>query len=190
LSDHAEKVMSAGLQLRRIIEDLVNLRYLQQNASELNLETASLAELVNELVQDMRQLIDAAQHTLDVQVPADIQVRVDQIRTGMSVKNVLNNAIRFTPAGGQITVKAEAHDAHEAWVTITDTGIGLAEDQLEHIFEKFYQVEDHMTRKHGGLGIGLSITRAMIEAQGGRVWASSPGLGQGATITLVLPLVR
>ena len=67
--------------------------------------------------------------------------------------------------------------------------MGFARAAAERLFEKFYQVEDHMTRKHGGLGIGLSITRALVEAHGGRIWAYSPGLNQGSTFTVALPLV-
>lgn len=188
LSDHAEKVMSAGLQLRRIIEDLVNLRYMQQNASELHRETVPLKTVIDETIRDVRELAEAAQHKLEVSLPENTQVYIDQIRTEMAFKNVIGNAIRFTPPGGRITIRGEVRDTREVWVAITDTGIGLDGDQLERVFEKFYQVEDHMTRKYGGLGIGLSITRAMIEAQGGRIWASSPGLGQGATFTFALPL--
>ncbi len=188
LSDHAEKVMSAGLQLRRIIEDLVNLRYMQQNPSELHLETMPLKTVIDETIKDVHELAEAAQHRLEINLPEDVQVHIDHVRTEMAFKNVIGNAIRFTPPGGQIKVRAEIHDTREVWIAITDSGIGLESGQLERIFEKFYQVEDHMTRKYGGLGIGLSITRAMIEAQGGRVWATSPGLGQGSTFTFALPL--
>jgi len=106
----------------------------------------------------------------------------------MGLTNILNNAVRFTPPGGHISVVAEVHEDREAWVNISDDGIGIEAEQLDRIFEKFYQVEDHMTRKHGGLGVGLSITKALVEAEGGRVWASSDGLGKGTTITVALPL--
>jgi signal transduction histidine kinase len=73
---------------------------------------------------------------------------------------------------------------------VSDTGIGLTRDQTDRIFDRFYQVEDHMTRKVGGLGIGLSIARAMIEAHGGRIWADSPGLDQGSTFTITIPIAE
>jgi len=73
---------------------------------------------------------------------------------------------------------------------VIDTGVGLDKDQLERIFTEFYQVEDYMTRHHGGLGIGLSITRAIIEAHGGRIWAESDGKGKGARFNFTLPIVR
>jgi signal transduction histidine kinase len=190
LSQHADKVIESGLQLRHIIEDLMNLRYLQQNADDLELRPTPLDTVIGDAATDVQNLLEANGHTLNVSVPENIKVQVDGILTTMGLTNILNNAIRFTPPGGHISVAAEVRDNHEAWVTISDDGIGIEAEQLERIFEKFYQVEDHMTRKHGGLGVGLSITKALIEAEGGRIWASSEGLGKGTTITMVLPLAE
>ena len=190
-SEHAAKVLASGLQLRRIIEDLTNLRYLQQHASELSREAINLNELVEEAVQDILGTAEAKSHQIKMELSTDVAVvDVDRIRATMAITNLLNNAIRFTPNHGQITVKAQAHTAQEAWISVADDGIGISGDQMERIFDKFYQVEDHMTRVHGGLGIGLSITKALVEAHGGRIWAESSGLDQGATFTIVLPLAQ
>lgn len=188
LSQHADKVMESGLQLRRIIEDLMNLRYLQQSSSELRYEDVLLSTVIDDAVQEVHNLIEASGHTLTVNTPTGAVIHVDRIRTAMALTNILNNAVRFTQPGGTIRIEAEVHPENEAWVKISDNGIGLDADKIERIFEKFYQVEDHMTRIHGGLGIGLSITRALVEAQRGRVWAESAGLGQGTSFTLTLPL--
>ena len=188
LSQHADKVIESGLQLRHIIEDLMNLRYLQQNGADLHLQPVGLSAVVGDAAQDVQNLLEANGHKLTVSVPDGIVVQVDSILTTMGLTNILNNAVRFTPPGGHISVVAEVHEDREAWVNISDDGIGIEAEQLDRIFEKFYQVEDHMTRKHGGLGVGLSITKALVEAEGGRVWASSDGLGTGTTITVVLPL--
>ncbi|MBN8619919.1 MAG: GAF domain-containing sensor histidine kinase [Anaerolineae bacterium] len=191
LGEHADKVLESGLQLRRIIEDLMNLRYLQQNASELVLEALPVSVVVQDALAEVESLLEASQHQVDVEIDPQLIVRVDRIRGAMAITNLLNNAIRFTPAGGSIRLAARRHDeASEIWLTIEDNGIGIDSTQLERIFEKFYQVEDHMTRKHGGLGIGLSIARALVEAHGGRIWASSAGLGQGAVFTIALPLAE
>jgi signal transduction histidine kinase len=190
-SELAAKVLASGLQLRRIIEDLTNLRYLQQHASELSREAISLNELVEDSVQDILGTAEAKNHQIKMELSTDVAlVDVDRIRATMAITNLLNNAIRFTRNGGQITVNAEAHTAQEAWISIKDNGIGISDDQMERIFDKFYQVEDHMTRVHGGLGIGLSIAKALVEAHGGRIWAESTGLDQGATFTIVLPLAQ
>ncbi len=187
--EHAKKVLASGLQLRSIIEDLTNLRYLKQNVTELNLTVVPLQELVDGAVMDILGMAEAQNHKVVLDVPPDApDLYVDQIRATMALTNILNNAVRFTPEGGQITIQAGAHNNHEAWISVTDNGIGFTEENAERLFEQFFQVEDHMTRLHGGLGIGLSIARAMAEVHGGRVWGSSPGINQGATFTLALPL--
>jgi signal transduction histidine kinase len=190
-SEHAAKVLASGLQLRRIIEDLTNLRYLQQHASELNLEIIPVNELVQDAVGDISNTAEAKAHKLILELPPENEpVHVDRIRATMALTNLLNNAVRFTPDQGQITIRVEGRNSQEAWISVTDNGIGFDEDQAGRIFDKFYQVEDHMTRIHGGLGIGLSIAKALVEAHGGRVWGESKGLNQGATFTMVLPLAQ
>jgi len=107
---------------------------------------------------------------------------------GVALTNVLDNAIAFTPAGGQIDVHV-AERNHEAWIWIADTGEGIPSDQLERIFKHFHQVEDHMRRKHEGMGLGLAISRELIELHNGRVWAESE-LGKGSTFYVVLPMLH
>ncbi|MDZ4765989.1 MAG: GAF domain-containing sensor histidine kinase [Chloroflexota bacterium] len=186
--EHASKMVNSAMHLRRIIEDLTNLRYLEQSSLELNREDVLVGDLVRELIAEIQPLVEAKRHDLTfVPSPFDVHISIDRIRIVMALSNVLNNAIRFTPDGGRITIHVEQR-AHEIWVNIIDNGIGLAKDQLERIFERFYQIEDHMTRVNGGLGIGLSIARALVEAHGGRLWATSRGLGQGSTFTVVMPI--
>lgn len=189
VSEHAAKVVNSALHLRQIIESLTNLRFLYQREKELVREFVRLDELISEAQADMLTLSEAKGHTIDINLPPQpLTVHVDRIRMAMALTNLLNNAVRFTPPGGHIQVEVEPRGGGEVWVMVTDNGIGLAPEQIERVFEAFYQVEDHMTRKHGGLGIGLSIVKALVEAHGGRVWATSPGLNQGTTFTLALPL--
>lgn len=191
VSEHATKVMNSALQLRRIIEDMTNLRYLKEGAAEINRQDVSLNSLLQDAVNDVQSLTETKGHRLEIEaVPADIRLYVDPIRMTMAITNILNNALSFTEPGGLIRIDVEERNGQEVWLAISDDGIGLQGDDLERIFEPFYQVEDHMTRRHGGIGIGLSIARALAEANGGRIWASSPGLGQGTTFTLALPLAK
>jgi len=188
VNEHATKVVNSALQLRGIIEEMTNLRYLKQRAPDLERQAVSLAALLGEVGNDMLDLCGADGHRLEIVLPPDdVLVDVDRNWISMALTNVLNNAVRFTPPGGQITLAAAVPSAAEAWVIVTDTGVGLAPAVLEQVFEEFFQVEHHMTRRHGGLGIGLSIARGLVEAHGGRIWASSPGPGQGTTFTLALP---
>jgi signal transduction histidine kinase len=191
VSEHATKVMNSALQLRRIIEDMTNLRYLKEGAAEINRQEVLLSSLLQDAANDVLSLIETKNHHLEIKfLPEDINLYVDRIRTTMAITNVLNNALTFTEPGGHITVESEVRGGHEIWISVIDNGIGLLADDMERIFEPFYQVEDHMTRRHGGIGIGLSIARALVEANGGRIWASSPGLEQGATFTMALPLAK
>lgn len=184
----ADKVMNSGMQLRRIIEDLTNLRYLQTREAELQRVRLPVRHWLQEVQFDTMEMASAKKHRLVFpNVPLEVVVHGDPTRLNMALTNVLNNAIRFTPDGGIIQLRVDVRGS-EAVVAVADNGIGLPKDQFEKIFDKFYQVEDHMTRTHGGLGIGLSIAKGLIDAHGGRIWASSPGENQGATFYISLPL--
>lgn len=190
VNKHAAKVMASAMRLRRIIEDMINLRYLKQKPSGLQRERVELKTLVEDLEHDIANIIDADQHHLEIACSDQYHaVFVDRSRLAMAFMNIINNAISFTPKGGTIKIKAFVYN-NEARISITDDGIGLEESEVERIFDEFYQVEDHMVRKHGGLGIGLSISRALVLAHGGRIWASSPGLNEGTTFTIALPLAE
>ena len=187
--EHASKVLESALKLRKIIEDMVNLRYLKQKQADLAREDMSLARLLHSLERDVLALIDTQKHRLTIEVgQSNAMVYVDHTRMLMALTNLLNNAMTFTRTGGAIHIWAEVQ-GKEAYIRVRDEGIGLEKAQLEKIFEEFYQVEDHMTRHHGGLGIGLSIARAIVDAHNGRIWAESDGPAQGALFTIALPLV-
>lgn len=187
--EHATKVLESALKLRKLIEDMVNLRYLKQKQSDLHREETSVQALLDAVWQEIRSLMDTHHHTFDVRYPAEpMTVNVDATRLLMVFVNVLNNAFAFTPHGGSITVYAEKQ-GNQVHLCVKDSGKGIAQDQLVKIFDEFYQVEDHMVRHHGGLGIGLSIARAIVTAHGGRIWAESDGLGMGATFVIALPLL-
>jgi signal transduction histidine kinase len=187
-SAHATLVLNSAMHLRNLIEDMTNLRYLQRGDTELIREEVPILAIVEAAIADVEQTLDVKGHQLHLEVPPDpILVNVDRIKFSMSLTNLLNNAIKFTERGGTVSIFVE-HHGHEIKIKVTDTGCGIAPDQLERIFEKFYQTEDHMTRKHNGMGLGLSTAKAVVEAHGGHIWAESDGTGKGSTFYITLPL--
>lgn len=189
VSEHAGKVMAGATQLRAIIENMVSLRYLKQKSTDLHREVVPLKFLVDDLKRDVSTLtnIESRKFSL-VCTDEDAEIYIDRVRINMALINVIKNAIAFTDVDGTITMDAKVHNGREVYISVTDDGVGLEMDQLTRVFEEFYQVEDHMIRKHGGLGIGLSIAQALVKAHHGRIWAFSEGIGNGATFTVALPL--
>lgn len=188
ISAHADAVLNSALRMRNLIEDMTNLRYLKLGEAELEREHIPLSAIFKAAQADVESMAEAKGHTLRVEAPdMSTIVVVDRIKIGMALTNLLYNAIKFTPSGGEITLGYKRRP-REVWIIVRDTGVGIPQDQLDRIFEEFHQVEDHMTRRHGGLGIGLSIARALVEAHGGRLWAESDGHNRGSTFYIGLPL--
>jgi two-component system sensor histidine kinase VicK len=115
-------------------------------------------------------------------------VNVDIDKTALAFGNILGNAIRFSPEGSEITVGVKK-DGNQVLSWVQDRGIGIPADKLQKIFEEFYQIEPPNTRHYGGLGIGLTIAKGLIEAQSGKIWAESDGAGKGSTFKVLLPMV-
>lgn len=188
VSAHASAVLNSALRMRNLIEDMTNLRYLKMGEADLKKEHIPLAAVLQSCQKDVQSMADAKGHSLTVDKPdISVVVTVDRIKFGMAITNLLYNAIKFTPSGGRIRLST-MNKPNAVWIVVRDNGVGIPQDQLTRIFEDFYQVEDHMTRRHGGLGLGLSIAKALVEAHGGRIWAESDGPGQGSTFYINLPL--
>src|SRR5258708_1068730 len=167
-SEHASAVLNSVLHLRNLIEDLTNLRYLQLGRADLIRDDVPILALLEAAQHDVQSLIEAKGQSFIVERHDEqAVVHVDRLKIGMAFTNILNNAIKFTANKGAIVVTTERRP-HEIIVGIADTGVGIIPQQLEKNFEEFFHSEDHMTRRHNGMGIGLSIARGMVEAHGGR----------------------
>jgi signal transduction histidine kinase len=116
----------------------------------------------------------------------DLLVDADGSKIAIVLSNLVKNALTFTNDGGRVTVRTGL-DSGCVKVVVEDDGVGIPAKDLPHVFERFYQVESHLTRKHGGMGLGLSVARVMIELHGGRIWAESTE-GKGSKFTFLLPL--
>jgi signal transduction histidine kinase len=188
LSEHAERVLNSALRLRTLVEDMTNMNFLQTGVTKLNLQPTPIQQIVHTIYYEIESTAQAKNQKLALSLPKDaIIVRADAEKLGLVFLNLLNNAVRFTPDGGEIMVTTTS-ERGEVWTRVKDNGVGISKNELENIFREFYQVEDHMTRRYGGMGLGLAIARGLIELHGGRIWAESDGPGQGATFIVVLPL--
>ncbi len=188
ISEHAAGVLSSAVRLSSLIEDMTNLRYIQIGQADLDIRPTALNTILAAAHESVVKLAEAKEQTLLLEQPSQrIEVRADADRLKMAITHVLNNAIKFTPPGGVIVMSVE-RQRREVWIRVRDNGVGLESGQLERIFDQFYQVEPPMTRRHGGLGLGLTIAKAIVERHDGRIWAESAGPGLGSTFTLALPI--
>jgi signal transduction histidine kinase len=186
MSQDVEMVLRGAKQLEDIIDTMTNLSYLEAGTLQLERERFSLPALIAELGAEWRQLAATKHHTLEMTLPSrPIDVEADREKITQVLNNLLNNAIQFTPKSGTIKVSVQLHTGTVA-VSVTDTGIGIPAEELERIFEAFHQVEPHLTRHHGGLGLGLPIAKRIVELHGGRIWAKSV-VGRGSRFTFTLP---
>jgi signal transduction histidine kinase len=187
-SGHAEVVLNSALRMRTLIEDMTNMNMLQVGTAELNLELQPLQSIVQAAYDETHEMMRTKGQKIFLRMPKEsLRAMVDGPKLTLAVVNLLNNAMRFTPSEGQIWLELEPR-GRDVRIIVRDDGIGIRSDQLERIFQQFYQVSDHMTRRHEGLGLGLSIVKAIVEAHNGRVWAESDGPETGATFTIALPL--
>jgi signal transduction histidine kinase len=150
------------------------------------------AEAVRLAVGGMLPLFDEKGVELKSAVSEDLpSVLADVHRVVQVLSNLLSNALRHTPVGGRVVVKAEAAGDEVAF-EVTDTGTGIAPEHLERLFERFYRIDKSRSRgeARGGSGVGLAISRALVEAMGGRIRVESPGLGEGATFVFTLPVLH
>jgi PAS domain S-box-containing protein len=172
--------------LVHLVDDLLDLARITRGQVELKREWVDLAQVVAGAVEISRPLVDAARHQLTVRVPPEpVRLYADPTRITQVISNLLNNAARYTPRGGSITLAAE-HDEGTVQISVADNGIGIARAALNEVFKMFTQVGSG-ERAQGGLGIGLSLVRTFIELHGGSVSADSDGPGAGAVFTVRLP---
>jgi len=187
LSDHAQQVLNAAEQMRSLLDQMNNLTLLQTDEMIMRPAKISIQDVLNFACDEIKYF--AARKNLALVFAFQdepMYVDVDAEKTTLAIVNLLNNAIRFSPNDSQVVIGAiEQGKQVMAWVQ--DNGKGIPGDKLHKIFEEFYQLEPPNTRSYGGLGIGLTIAKGLLEVQGGKIWAESEGLGKGATLKVLLP---
>ena len=177
-------------QMVRLIDDLMDLSRISRGKVELRKKRIDLAKVIEQAVETSRPLIDSFGHELIVDLPLHpITVDADLIRLAQVFSNLLNNAAKYSEQGGRIHLSV-ARQGSDVVASVKDTGIGISRDQLPHIFEMFSQVDRSLEKAHGGLGIGLTLVKRLMELHGGSVTAKSDGNGLGSEFIVRMPILN
>ncbi|MBN9103706.1 MAG: HAMP domain-containing histidine kinase [Propionibacteriaceae bacterium] len=176
--------------LGRLAGDLNEVSRAEEGRVSMDAHDQPIGEIVRDVVDNQRPRYLSKAISLRIEGTGDTIVRVDPIRIGQALNNLLNNALRHTPGGGTVTIRIQDLATAQVSVEVTDTGDGISADQLPHVFDRFYRGDASRARDAAGSGVGLTIARALVEAHGGTLRASSAGPGRGAAFTLTLPRSR
>ena len=175
--------------MARLIDDLLDVSRITRGKVTLQRERLALRALLDSAVEASRHLIEASGHALTLHLPYEpLYLDADATRLAQVIGNLINNAAKYTPDGGRIDIHAERQD-REIVLRVEDNGVGIPDGMQSHVFDMFAQVGGNsLERAHGGLGIGLSISRQLVQMHGGSIHAKSPGPGLGSVFTVRLPL--
>jgi len=185
-----------------IINDLLDITKIETGSVELDLRPLHLAESLSNVMMELQPNIQAREHALSISIPPGLPlVRADARRLNQILVNLLSNAVKYTPVGGKIALEAREVDidavpearreglksaVRYALVEVRDTGVGVAPEEHERIFERFYRTENPLKVEAGGTGLGLSLVRPLIQLLGGQIWVNST-LNEGSTFSFIIP---
>lgn len=183
-----EQIHREADRLERLVNDLQELNRVESGAFELDLQPLAVSDLFKTTVERLGRQFTEKGVALQLDLPPDLPlVCGDADRLGQVLLNLAGNALLYTPAGGQVTLAART-SGDRVEVLVRDTGIGIAPEHLPHLFDRFYRVDRSRARLSGGSGIGLTISRRLVEAHGGSIRVESPGPGLGSTFAFTLPV--
>ena len=180
-------VVNSALRLRDLIDDMVNVQHVAEGKAVLDVEEFILQDLIRTALEAIKDLYTSKDMVVTVDVPAaPIGMKADRVKLAIVLNNLLTNAVKFTEPGGKVLIQAAVSNG-DVNVHVADTGCGIPPADIEHVFERFYQVEHHLTRTHGGMGLGLAIAKGMVELHGGRIWCESV-VGMGSRFSFTVPV--
>jgi len=186
-ADQLDTIVRNATKLKEVVESLSSVDNFQNGAARVRSQKVSLARIAEDTVLNFQDEAKARNITLKAEMKSSpFFVDVDGSKIGIVFGNLVKNALQFTNPGGRITINVE-EDSGYMRVSVNDDGIGIPEKDLPRVFERFFQVEEHLTRRHGGMGLGLAVAKSIVELHGGRIWAESQGEG-GSTVTFLLPV--
>jgi signal transduction histidine kinase len=188
LVEKARTIMERQVQqMVRLVDDLLDVARISRNKLELRREWLELATVVNSAVETSRPVVDAAGHHLEVSIPPEpVRLYADPVRLAQALSNLLNNAAKYSEPGRQIWLTAE-HQNNQVVLSVRDAGMGIPQDELQHIFGMFVQADHSIENSRGGLGIGLTLVQRIVRMHGGAVEARSEGRGKGSEFVIRLP---
>jgi signal transduction histidine kinase len=185
--EQMDVIIKNANRLKEIIESLANMDNYKTGGARLHPQSVSVNKLIEEVTSSLKDIAANRNITLTAEPGrGDLFVEADGIKISIALNNLIQNAIIYTDNGGHVLVKSESLPSYVK-VSVIDDGIGIPMKDLPHIFERFFQVESHLTRRHNGMGLGLSVAKVMVEMHGGRIWAESTE-GRGSNFTFLLPL--
>jgi signal transduction histidine kinase len=186
--DQVDAIVRSAAKLKEIIESLSSMDNQQSGTASLRSRKISVARIIEDVASSFRDM--AIQKGVALKVEKDpnqeLLVEADSSKVAIALSNLVKNAIAFTNQGGYILLRGLSEPGYVK-VMVEDNGIGIPAKDLPHVFERFYQVESHLTRRHGGMGLGLSVAKAMIEMHNGRIWIESME-GAGSRFIFMLPV--
>ena len=179
-------IIKNASKLKEIIESLSNVDNFQTGGARLRQRSVSGRRIIEEVVAAFAE--EAARRRISLQAAAgdDLMVEADASKLAIALSNLVKNALTFTDDGGKILITGLSVPGY-IQVSVADNGIGIPARDVPRVFERFFQVESHLTRRHGGMGLGLAVAKVMVEMHGGRIWAESTE-GQGSIFTFLLPV--
>ena len=188
LSKAIDTIERNATELTKMVEDILDVSRIVSGKMRLNVQPVDIPLVIHEAIETVKPAADGKRIRVHAVIDPQVgPISGDPDRLRQVVWNLLSNAIKFTPKNGQVQVGLERVNS-SVEIIVSDTGMGIEETFLPHLFERFRQADGGMTRQHGGLGLGLAIVRNLVELHGGTVYASSPGLGGGSTFRVRLPL--
>jgi signal transduction histidine kinase len=182
---YTQSVIESANRLNELVTDMLNLRYLEAGEMELELRPLRVSEVAEDVVHELGLMAEEKAQVITIDVPERMpSIRADARKMHLILSNLVSNAIKFTPQGGEIEIAA-AMSEDELTMSVRDTGIGIPAEELDRLFDRFYQVGESLRREHQGLGLGLSIAKELVKLHQGRVWLESEvGKGSAAFFTI------
>ncbi len=197
--NYVKEILDAGDHLLNLINDILDLSKVEAGKMEMNISDVSIKNLMENSTVMVKEKLHKHGINLELEIPDELdflKIKADEIKLKQIMFNLLSNAAKFTPDGGKIKICAKIiHEPDPLGevsikvikISIKDTGIGLSKENLDNIFKTFYQAEGGVKTSSAGTGIGLSLTRKLVEMHNGKIWAESPGHGKGSTFAFIIP---